>query len=136
MPFRFRLPIACAFLLAASTPALHAQDVEMLGRIHGTRPPQAYYDLKARDAGAFEFERAWARRGLGGQPGGIGTGRPALILDSATPAGSAPMASLGQRAGSVRGTFRFPLILGLFSDSPAPTFAREEIQREFFDGPN
>src|SRR5688572_6921395 len=126
MSIRFCLSIACASLLAAS--ALSAQDVEMLGRIHGTRPPQAYYDLKARDAGAFEFQRAWARRRPGRQPGAIGTGRQALILDSATPAGSAPMAALGQRAGSVRGTFRFPLVLGLFSDSPAPPFAREDIQ--------
>ena len=36
----------------------------------------------------------------------------------------------------VQGTFRFPVLLGLFSDSPAPSFSRYQMQAHFFDGPN
>ena len=44
---------------------LSGQDIELLGRIHGTRPPQGYYDLMEKDPGAFQFRRALFRRGLG-----------------------------------------------------------------------
>ena len=33
------------------------RDVELLGRIYGTRPPQAYFELRENDPGAFRLER-------------------------------------------------------------------------------
>jgi M6 family metalloprotease-like protein len=113
-----------------------AQDIELLGRIHGTRPPQGYYDLLERDAGAFQFRRALFRRGLGLRE----------LPDIRTPGGSIPatfdrafaqlLAESPDRA-SVTGTFNFPLILGLFSDSDPvlPSFGGSAVQAEFFDGP-
>ena len=41
------------------------QDIELLGKHHGTRPPQGYYDRMAEDPGAYQFQRALIRRGLG-----------------------------------------------------------------------
>ncbi|RMH14336.1 MAG: M6 family metalloprotease domain-containing protein, partial [Gemmatimonadetes bacterium] len=44
---------------------------------------------------------------------------------------------LGEREGPVVGTYRAPLILGLYADSPpTPPYGRDEVQTEFFDGPN
>lgn len=118
-------------------PGLIAQDVELLGRIHGTRPPQAYYDLIRRDPGAFQYRRALMRRGLNlddlpdvrpqGQAMAPGVYRSQLAT-----------LSMGQRVEAVEGTFNFPLILGLFSDSPDPLapYSQTNVQREFFDGPN
>src|SRR5690606_30324158 len=114
------------------------QDVELLGRFHGTRPPEAYFRERARP-GAFEFSRGLARRLdrvlelrresgfdlLGARPvSAFGRGAPVLSV-------------LGPRVGVVQGRFRFPVVLGLFADSPAsPPFEPEEVQREFFDGPS
>ncbi len=43
---------------------VHAQDVEMLGLVNGTRPPASYFALKARDPNAFRFsdDNGWTRR--------------------------------------------------------------------------
>ncbi|MFQ6045836.1 MAG: M6 family metalloprotease domain-containing protein [Gemmatimonadales bacterium] len=52
-------------LLCASR-GLEAQtDVEMFGRVHGTRPPPGYYEAIRRDPMAFQFspENGWIRRG-------------------------------------------------------------------------
>lgn len=40
------LALGLVAALAAGATSLSAQDVEMLGRIYGTRPPEAYYRLK------------------------------------------------------------------------------------------
>ncbi len=115
---------------------LHAQDIELLGKIHGTRPPQGYYDLLERDPGAFQFRRALFRRGLGLRE----------LPDVRTPGRTLPitydrafaqlLAENPDRA-PVTGTFNFPLILGLFSDSDPvlPGFEQGAVQAEFFDGP-
>ncbi len=124
-------------LFAVSAPApLQGQDVELLGKIHGTRPPQAYYDMKDRDPGAFDFRRALFRRGLRMRDlpdlrAGAGTG--AVAYEGAF----ARLAAAGSESEPVSGTFHFPLILGLFSDSPEPSpgFLRADVQAEFFDGP-
>jgi M6 family metalloprotease-like protein len=130
---------AMALGLGALLPeAATGQDVELLGRIHGTRPPDEYFQLRQRP-GAFEFQRAMGRRLdrvlelrqetgfdlLGARPlDAFGRGAPASVV-------------LGPRVGVVQGRFVFPVVLGLYADSPAtPPFEAEEVQREFFDGPS
>ncbi len=132
--FRHRVLSGAFLVLLAAQGPLGGQDVEMLGRLHGTRPPQGYYDLMARDPGAYQFRRALMRRGLGlrdlppVQAGGR-TLSPVL-----TPA-LAMEAALGEERVPVTGSFRFPLLLGLFSDSPEATVSRDSVQAEFWDGP-
>ena len=60
-----RLVLANAMLGFGLGPLSHGlsaqdRDVELLGEIYGTRPPDAYYELKARDPGAFRMERGMA----------------------------------------------------------------------------
>jgi M6 family metalloprotease-like protein len=143
-----RLPGILSFLLLVAggmggvgllAPApVEAQDVELLGRIHGTRPPDEYFQARQRP-GAFEFQRALsprlhgvlaARRDAGFDQVGapqmdlIGRGAPARVV-------------LGPRVGVVQGRFRFPVILGQYADSPPePAFSPQEVQQEYFTGPN
>ena len=116
-----------ACLLLAATGELRGQDIELLGEVHGTRPPEAYFRQLREDPNAFRFTlegeerlerlRAGMRARVGVDPG--------------------PRPGLGPRDEAVVGTFHFPLVLGLFSDGEgAPRFSRAEIQAEFFDGPN
>ncbi len=118
MTTRVSLTALLGFALLAAE--ADAQDVEMLGRVYGTRPPAAYFEQLDRDPGAFRFQRGFApdlSTGPVGQQGVAPAGRP---LRS-----------------SVGGQVRFPVVLGLFADSPAtPPFALGDVQREFFDGPN
>ncbi|NNF37517.1 MAG: hypothetical protein HKN71_02545, partial [Gemmatimonadetes bacterium] len=60
--FGFAALAALAALGPASTSVAAQDDVEMLGRPYGARPPAAYYELKARNPGAFEFSRGWRAR--------------------------------------------------------------------------
>jgi M6 family metalloprotease-like protein len=111
-------------LAAALAAPLHAQDdVELLGQIYGTRPPEAYFQRKAADPEAFEMVHGLASpRRL--NPGG------ALLRAT----DGAPALALGGR--KVYGTYRFPVLLGLFSDSPTAPFSAPNVQQHFFDGPN
>lgn len=124
----------CAWLAWGGS--LSAQDVELLGRIHGTTPPSGYYDLLARDPGAFQFGRALLRRGLSlpepppiqAQGGGLAAAlSPLVALELAGLPGRAPVA----------GAFRFPTVLGLFADSPEPAaaYSQERVHAEFWAGP-
>lgn len=54
--------LAIVVLFGASSAGASAQDVEMLGRRYGTRPPQAYYDELIRDPIAFEYTRGRSLR--------------------------------------------------------------------------
>ncbi len=116
---------------AASAPAVEAQDdVTMLGRIYGTRPPAAYYEL--REERPFEFGRAMKNRAFGRDDVLF----PRFDAQAASLA-TGPAGVLGQRGGVVEGTFRFPLVLGYFADeSGPPAYSSADVQREFFDGPN
>jgi M6 family metalloprotease-like protein len=123
-----------ATLLSVGVPGWVAaqDDVSMLGRIYGTRPPAAYIELRNRVDGAFEFGRAWKSRA-----GRLTDPRIAPPSRQAQSGVSVPAAVLGQRDGTVTGTFRFPLVLGYFGDEAGPPdFSVADVQREFFDGPN
>jgi M6 family metalloprotease-like protein len=119
-----------ALLVAVSlSPPLEAQDVELLGEIHGTRPPDIYYETLRADPDAYRFSREGPER--------LRLLRESPRLRSDVP-GDFGALTIGPRDGPVQGTFRFPLVLGLFEDTPggqAP-FTRDFIQAEFFDGPN
>ena len=117
-------------------PDLGAQDVELLGRLHGTPLPRGYYEMMARDPGAFQFERALFRRGMRMRelPEARAPGQSVTtIFEQAF----SQLLVQDARPAPVAGTFRFPLILGLFSDSPDPDplVSREMVQREYWDGP-
>lgn len=103
----------------------------MLGRRYGTRPPQGYYQELARDPEAFRFTRgrASAARML----------EAVRSMDAGPARASAaggPSRALGPRD-AVVGTYRIPLLLGLFSDSPQgpPPYTRQQVQTAFFDAP-
>jgi M6 family metalloprotease-like protein len=130
-----RMPMRASILvlaLAALTPApAFSQDVVMLGRQYGTQPPPAYFDELARDPGAYRFRVEGADRLEGLQRASARTfsGQVQLRMDAAA-------RSLGPRAEPLLGTFRFPVVLGLFSDTPTPpAFSQADVQRNFFDGP-
>lgn len=116
---RFALPLLFAgLLLAVPSSRAAAQDVELLGARHGTRPPAAYYRELARNPDAFRFTRGRAGRirpagSRGGGPAGA-AGGPA----SAGGSSSGPAATLGPRDGPVVGDFEIPVLLGLFDDTP------------------
>lgn len=121
-----------------------AQDVELLGYIHGTRPPAAYYEQMRRDPDSFRFRVEGAdrmrsvREGMRARAGNLGFRPDAFGGAGAPGAGSgAPASTLGPPGGPVAGVFSFPLVLGLFSDgTTTPAFTALAIQTEFFDGPN
>jgi len=128
-------------LLSGGSAPLAAQDVELLGRIHGARPPAAYYEVRSRNPDAFELGRAWHRRtglGLGGDraldgPDGVdGADGAGDVQRAPAPAG---VTGLGPREKPVSGTFAFPVLLGRFNDTEAIPYTRDDVQREFFDGP-
>ncbi len=115
---------------------LGAQDVEWLAEHYGTTPPDAYFEELARDPAAYRLARGWRAR-LGLSPA-VGIAGAAALRAAAV---------LGRPAGPVVGTFEIPLLLGLYSDTPAiPTadvgaasgvsLTQAVVQREFFDGPN
>jgi M6 family metalloprotease-like protein len=121
------------FLLAGTGLGLPlgAQDVELLGEYYGTRPPDVYFESIQRDPAAFRFSVEGNARleGLRQSP---------LLRQSgpAAPGGPTGLA-IGPRDEPLVGEFRFPLILGLYSDGvQAPPFSQARIQEEYFDGPN
>jgi M6 family metalloprotease-like protein len=107
---------------ATSSPAgsLAAQDVEALGERYGTLPPAGYFEQLAADPDAFRFAR----------------GRTALVrarMDAEAALDPGVLRVLGPRSGPVLGAFRFPVVLGLFSDSPdSISLARDVIQAAYF----
>jgi M6 family metalloprotease-like protein len=135
-----RIPLLLPLLLAMLSAPLwvpgvpaeaFAQDVEMLGRYYGNEPPAAYYEELARDPRAFRFEREGRERLLHMQQW-RGTRFPDVILRYGPAA-----RSIGPRDVPMVGDFHFPLVLGLFADTPGePEYGPERVQTEYFDGPN
>ena len=119
-------------ILAALPPAAAGQDVEHLGRLLGTTPPPAYFQEVRENPAAFQF-------GMEGRP------RLAALQEAASRRFSSQVLlrmevarSLGPRPEPLVGTFRVPLVLGLYADTPggAAPFDRDRVHREFFTGPN
>lgn len=103
----------------------------MLGRRYGTVPPPGYFRELARDPEAFRFTRGRAARGrvleaqralAGGPAGATATGAPPSVM--------------GPRGEPVEGTFRVPVVLGLFSDSPVSPYSAANVQLAYFDAPS
>ena len=124
-------PLLCtvALLVPPGAAPVASQDVEQLGRIYGTRPPDAYYARLRADPTAFRFgtEAPLVRSRLrtagsteGG--GGLAAARMGTVL--------------GPRGVAVEGHFRFPVLLALYADTPTEPFTRERIAQHFFEGPN
>jgi len=134
--------LAGACLAFGPRPAGAQDDVEWLGRIHGTTPPAGYYATKATDSTAFTFGRAWKARNpsLRVMSTGQVPGAPPRFrfMESGLRVGAetVPQGVLGPPEGVVEGTFRFPLILVYFADTPVPAYSQPFVQQEFFDGPN
>jgi len=119
-------------LLGGWAPGAAGQDVEHLGHILGTTPPPAYFQEVRENPSAFRF-------GMEGQP------RLEALQEAASRRFSAQVLlrmevarSLGPRPEPLVGTFRFPLVLGLYADTPGgeAAFDRARVQQEFFTGPN
>lgn len=123
--------VVCAALVSFGAGPVAAQDVELLGRIHGTTPPDGYYETVRSDPSAFRFSREGRDRLIHIQASRSGSFRDVVLQRMG------PARTLGPRGEPVVGTFRFPLVLGLFADSPsAAAYDVAGIQREFFEGPN
>jgi M6 family metalloprotease-like protein len=130
---RLALPLLLGGLfLAVPSSRATAQDVELLGARHGTRPPAAYYRELARNPDAFRFTR-----GRAGRIRPAGSGGPASTGGSGGGAATGPAATLGPRDGPVEGDFAVPVVLGLFEDTPGGgPHSVATIQDDYFgDGP-
>ncbi len=128
---RVRLTVLLVMAAVLLPPSLCAQDVELLGEIHGTRPPAAYLRRKAEDPGAYRFTHGRAVRLRAALPG-LAPREEGLPVARA---GRDPVfAILGPREGAVEGTFFIPVVLGLFADSPLgpEPFSRETVQEAYF----
>jgi M6 family metalloprotease-like protein len=113
----------CLTFAALSAVSLGAQDVELLGAMHGARPPDAYYELIARDPTAFRFAHGRSVR----------MRQRMLRLAQQTISGGAS-AVIGPEGGIVKGTFHVPVLLGLFSDSPTGDgpYSRDAVSQAYF----
>lgn len=121
------LPLGAVLVLAAGAmvapPTLVAQhDVEMLGRMYGTRPPPEYYDMIARDPTAYQFRTAlkpWARRIMERRRRAMA----AVDLDFLNRGlrGGPAARAAGPSLAAVAGTIRIPSIIFKFSNTTNPS---------------
>lgn len=127
-----------AFLVAAPAGAI-GQDVEELGRRHGVRPPEAYFERIRRDPEAFQFRRAWkeearrvreTRRALF-EAGDLSTLNAHILEGRVSPR----MGQAYQTA--LTGQFAVPVLAGFFDDSTQVfTPSVSDLQFALFgDGP-
>lgn len=160
---RLAAPLVALGVVLPAVPA-EAQDVELLGRIHGTRPPASYYRVMRADPRAFRFDQVWERRvpairelRHGPRGGSEGDGEDgSLGIQESTSTGfwpggdlaggrapasggsgstSTSSSTLGERS-PVTGEFAVPMVLGLFDDTGTTPFRRDRIHEEFWIGPN
>lgn len=120
-------PFALLLLGGLALPAaVAAQDVEMLGLRYGTPVPEGYRrSMSGSGNDAFRFRRAWTERSR--DVGGLD------IRGLDTPASRSGPLPLGPRDGPVEGTFRIPVLLGLYANSdPVPPFAAAVIADAYF----
>ncbi|MDP2957222.1 MAG: M6 family metalloprotease domain-containing protein [Longimicrobiales bacterium] len=120
------LCLAGAAFLGASAHSAAGQDVELLSQIYGTPLPDGYRAFIAANPGAFQFSHGRAIR--------LGERLRELGLVRAEGARVGPMTALGPTKGAVTGTFRIPVVLGLFLDSPPEgvPYAKEAVQGAYF----
>lgn len=115
------LPIIALLTLAAPLAGAAGQDVEMLGERHGTPVPEGYERTRRADPSAFRFQR------------GLRGGRTFDIRSFEGGSGGGPALTLGPRDQPVVGTYRIPVLLGLYGNSPTPApFTRTTIEDAYF----
>jgi len=104
---------------AAAPPVLIAQDVEMRGRVTGKRPPAAYYEMLARDPSAYQFRRVWKdyARQVRERRQALAAAGDYRGLNAHLEGVPASVAVARASGAAVSGSFNFPVLLGLFSDS-------------------
>ncbi|NIR44734.1 MAG: M6 family metalloprotease domain-containing protein [Gemmatimonadetes bacterium] len=96
-----------------------ASDIERRGRIHGVQPPPGFYRTLASDPDAYQFRRVWKsvalqvreRRQALARQGDYAT------LNRHLSAGAPSRATAQESGAAVTGTFRFPVLVGYFTDS-------------------
>lgn len=120
------LSIGAAAVLPA--PAA-AQDQWLFSRAYGTPLPQGYWEALRREPGMFRFERAL--KAVGARARGVPLRAPG--------AGGAAGPSYGVTtafSGPARGSFRLPVVLGLFQNSGTPAVRTGQLDTALFRGPN
>ncbi|MGD8868507.1 MAG: M6 family metalloprotease domain-containing protein [Gemmatimonadales bacterium] len=108
-----------SLLLAATSGVAAGQDVEMLGRIHGIRPPPGYYDVLARDPNAYRFQEVWTRLGRRVMERRFALTKVSdfAALNAHFDAGRPSVAAAQASGSAVAGALRIPVLAGVFSDS-------------------
>ncbi len=103
-----------------------AQDVELLAERYGTPLPEGYHRTVRAHPRAFAFQHGRAARTRLDlvESGGDPMARFSLV--------PGPRSVIGPRDGPVTGTFRIPVVTGLFSDTPTAPFTAEAIQEAYF----
>lgn len=103
----------CLAGAAAARAQSGAWDIERRGLNHGSRPPAGFYEMVARQPGAFEFKHGWLERARAVRQNRQALrSRGAFDLLNAKSAAAAP-----QAATVVSGTVRYPTFLPLFSNT-------------------
>jgi M6 family metalloprotease-like protein len=116
--------LACsALLLAACAPALAAQDVVEAARAAGVAPPADMLQTLREDPTAFEFQRAWRQKTERVRQ------QRAALESRQGPRLSVAQLSAAQAA--VTGTFRVPVLMGLYAGTAAP-FPQSDYQTRLF----
>ncbi len=122
---RLRSTLVASIALAVFAAPVASQDVELLSEIYGTPLPPGYRAWRAQHPEAFRFAHGRAAR-------------MRTLVRTFAPRGGAsladPLSVIGPREGAVVGTFRIPVLLGLYSDSPTETvpYPRDGLESAYF----
>lgn len=119
-----RLSLITAALVLLCAPAVRAQDVLRESSRGGTPAPSWVTQLLREDPTAFQFRRGWRNRVEEIRR----TRRSSALLQG--PAYSS--AQLVSASAALSGTYRIPVIAGLYSDAAAP-YPRADYQRRLFE---
>jgi M6 family metalloprotease-like protein len=90
----------------------------MRGRVHGVRPPAAYYEMLSRDPTAYRFQRVWKERARE-----VRERRRSMMqagdyrgLNAHLRGVRASVAAAQTSGAAATGTFTFPVLMGIFND--------------------
>jgi M6 family metalloprotease-like protein len=122
-----------AAVLALLPTGLAAQsDVEMVGRmLSGTRPPQGFYDMVARDRDSFKFSETngWIRRGER-------VARTRRLARASLLGGPQPAAQAHVVDGIMRGDLNLPVFLAMYTNTDSAAvdanFPRDSIAESLY----